>query len=124
MSKITEAFNELVKQKVLILGKDEYYFNKNIFLTRDDIGKMLDETHIGILYDIKNDNVYQDDDYIYLNYDIKSLHKNYDRLKYIIESVFKYSGLTFEIGDYPMSCYPTTKIIPLSSGYLTIKIKK
>jgi hypothetical protein len=115
-----------------IIEKDLQNFNilsslDNTYIFTDqvkheyNVQNILKNQNLGII----SGTIVDKDSYIFnnnLTYNIYYIRKNFDSFKNILQTLFK----NFEpiITENPISCYPFTKIVPLASGFISLKIPK
>lgn len=115
-----------------IINKDLQNFNilsslDNSYIFTDkskhdyNVQNILNNNNLGII----SGTLVDKDIYIFDNnliYNIYSLRKNFDSFKNILLTLFK--NFDPKITENPISCYPFTKIVPLASGFISLKIPK
>lgn len=118
MYKIKNIIDNDINKYNILSSLDETYIFTDIKKHESNIQN---NKSLGIIsgLNIDRNNYIFDNDLIY---NIYSLRKNFNEFKKILLILFK--DFNIEITENPISCYPFTKIIPLASGFITIKIPK
>jgi hypothetical protein len=121
MDELKNIINRDLQNFNILSSLDNTYIFTDKVKHEHNIQNILKNENLGII----SGTLVDKDSYIFdnnLSYNIYSLRKNFDSLKNILLTLFK----NFEpiITENPISCYPFTKIVPLASGFISLKIPK